>query len=117
MMIRSARPVIRIAGVSGALAVALGAYGAHAFFNKDGVASELKTVYETANKYHFLHTVALLAVPLCRKPLLTGSLLVMGTAIFSGSCYYYALTQERWIRKITPYGGTLLIIGWLSMAL
>ena len=41
-----------------------------AFFNKDGVASELKTVYETANKYHFLHTVALLAVPLCRKPLL-----------------------------------------------
>jgi len=47
MMIRSARPVIRIAGVSGALAVALGAYGAHAFFNKDGVASELKTVRDS----------------------------------------------------------------------
>ena len=41
----------------------------------------------------------------------------MGTLIFSGTCYYYALTQERWIRKVTPYGGFLLIFGWLSVAI
>ena len=47
----------------------------------------------------------------------TGTLLILGTLIFSGTCYYYALTEERWIRKYTPYGGFLLIFGWLSMAL
>lgn len=47
----------------------------------------------------------------------TGTLLILGTLIFSGTCYYYAFTEERWIRKYTPYGGFLLIFGWLSMAL
>nr|CAH0105322.1 unnamed protein product [Daphnia galeata] len=116
-MARVAHPVLRLAGLSGAAAVILGAYGAHAFVKKEDVSNEFKQVFETANKYHFLHTIALLGVPLCRRPQLTGTLLILGTLIFSGTCYYYAFTEERWIRKYTPYGGFLLIFGWLSMAL
>ncbi|XP_076065930.1 transmembrane protein 256 homolog [Oratosquilla oratoria] len=111
-----ARWFVRIAGISGASAVALGAYGAHVFYRRE-YPEELKLVYETANRYHFLHTLALLGVPLCKRPKLAGSLLVAGTAIFCGTCYYYALTGSRNVRQYTPYGGMLLIIGWLSMIL
>jgi len=112
----SSRVFVRMAGLSGALAVGLGAYGAHSFAHSEK-SQELKAVFDTANKYHYLHTLALLATPLCRRPKLTGSLLVTGTLVFSGTCYYYALTQENWVRKFTPYGGSLLILAWLSMVL
>ncbi|XP_028654279.1 transmembrane protein 256 isoform X1 [Erpetoichthys calabaricus] len=59
----------RVAGISGALAVIAGAYGAHGFRRSDRD-EYLKELYETANKYHFLHSLALLGVPHCRKPLL-----------------------------------------------
>ncbi|XP_069183038.1 transmembrane protein 256 homolog isoform X1 [Procambarus clarkii] len=111
-----ARWFVRIAGISGATAVALGAYGAHVFYRRE-YPEELKQVYETANRYHFLHTLALLGVPLCRRPKLAGALIVTGTAIFCGTCYYYALTGSKNVRQYTPYGGMLLIVGWLSMVL
>lgn len=111
-----ARWFVRLAGISGASAVALGAYGAHVFYRRD-YPEELKQVYETANRYHFLHTLALLGVPLCRRPKLAGSLIVSGTAIFCGTCYFYALTGSKNIRQYTPYGGMLLIVGWLAMVL
>lgn len=111
-----ARWFVRLAGISGASAVALGAYGAHVFYRRD-YPEELKQVYETANRYHFLHTLALLGVPLCRRPKLAGSLIVTGTVIFCGTCYFYALTGSKNVRQYTPYGGMLLIAGWLSMVL
>ena len=46
-----------------------------------------------------------------------GSLLAAGTLVFSGSCYYYALTGSRTVRAYTPYGGVMLIAGWLAMVL
>lgn len=60
-------PFIRIAGVMGASAVILGAYGAHRTYPKDR-AQELKAVFETANRFHFFHTLALFGVPMCRNP-------------------------------------------------
>uniref|UniRef100_A0A674EBJ7 Transmembrane protein 256 n=1 Tax=Salmo trutta TaxID=8032 RepID=A0A674EBJ7_SALTR len=59
--------VQRLAGVSGALAVAAGAYGAHGFKNKDPE-DYSRVLYETANKYHFYHSIALLGASRCRKP-------------------------------------------------
>ena len=41
-----------------------------AFMKREGVTDEFKQVFETANKYHFLHSIALMGVPLCRRPLL-----------------------------------------------
>ncbi|KAF2359779.1 Protein of unknown function DUF423 [Trinorchestia longiramus] len=66
------RVFVRLAGISGASAVAMGAYGAHVFYQR-GTSEELKQVYETANRYHFMHTLALLGVPLCKRPKLVST--------------------------------------------
>lgn len=76
-----------------------------------------KAVFETANKYHFLHSLALISVPFARKSGLAGGLFLTGTLIFSGSCYYYAITDNRKVSKYAPYGGVILILAWLSLAL
>jgi len=107
-------PFVRLAGLSGAAAVALGAYGAHSFPPEK---QEMKRVYDTANFYHFVHTMALLAVPLARRPVVSGTLFVGGTTVFCGTIYYHALTEEKKYRKFTPYGGVMLIMGWLSLVL
>uniref|UniRef100_UPI00398F4ECF transmembrane protein 256 n=1 Tax=Pristiophorus japonicus TaxID=55135 RepID=UPI00398F4ECF len=106
----------RVAGLSGALAVGLGAYGAHGFRRSDRD-DYLKELFQTANTYHYLHSLALLGVPHCRKPLLAGSLLTSGMAMFCGSLYYQALTGDPRLAKAAPLGGTLLIVGWAAMAL
>lgn len=71
-LVRTGGLCVRLAGVSGALAVALGAYGAHVLFKKDDVPEELKEAFDRANHYHLLHTLALLATPLTRRPGLVG---------------------------------------------
>lgn len=60
-------PFVRIAALLGASAVALGAYGAHRTYPKDREV-ELKAMFDTANRYHFFHSLALMTVPLCRNP-------------------------------------------------
>lgn len=107
---------IRIAGLSGAIAVGLGAYGAHSIMNEEGN-EHRKRVFETANKYHFYHTIALLAVPMCHYPLVTGSLLSAGMLMFCGPCYYMSITGKDELRRLTPFGGVCLIVGWMSMML
>jgi len=105
---------VRLAGISGALAVALGAYGAHVMVPSK-TDPQLIRVFESGNRYHLLHSIVLLAVPLTRKPLLVGSLISAGMLVFCGSCYFHALTGKTGIRMITPYGGMLLIAGWVAM--
>ncbi|KAJ9591442.1 hypothetical protein L9F63_002048 [Diploptera punctata] len=107
---------VRLAGLFGASAVALGAYGAHAIYPKES-REELKKIYETANRYHFLHSLALLSVPLCRWPRTSGTFLTLGMVLFCGTCYYHALTGKSELRWLTPVGGTFLIVGWLAMIL
>ncbi|KAK3926165.1 Transmembrane protein 256-like protein [Frankliniella fusca] len=107
---------IRLAGLSGAAAVGLGAYGAHSIMNEEGN-EHRKRVFETANKYHFYHTIALLAVPLCHYPLVTGGLLTAGMLMFCGPCYYMSLTGKDQLRRLTPFGGVCLIVGWMTMLL
>ncbi|CAG2108410.1 unnamed protein product [Medioppia subpectinata] len=101
----------RMAAIFGASAVAMGAYGAH------DMADEYKTAYETANKYHFFHSLALLAVPLTRRPLIVGTLMTIGMCVFCGTCYTYSLTQNKEVIRYTPFGGLTLILAWLSMLL
>ncbi|KAM6949414.1 transmembrane protein 256 [Aplochiton taeniatus] len=108
--------VQRLAGVSGALAVAAGAYGAHGF--KQSEADDYQRVlFETANKYHFYHSLALLGASRCGKPAVAGTLLMAGMGMFCGSLYHQALTGDPGMRKVAPLGGGALIVGWLAMVL
>ncbi|XP_006627425.1 transmembrane protein 256 [Lepisosteus oculatus] len=106
----------RLAGVSGALAVSAGAYGAHGFRRSDRD-EYLKEMFETANKYHFLHSLALLGAARCRKPVVAGTLLTSGMVMFCGSFYYHAITGDPTFSKAAPWGGSLLIAGWAAIAL
>ncbi|KAF5286352.1 hypothetical protein FQR65_LT12646 [Abscondita terminalis] len=107
-------PIIRIAGICGAAAVALGAYGEHKSYPKDR-AKELKCIYETGSSFHFLHTLALFGVPMCTYPRVTGGLMLCGTILFCGPCYYHAFTGDDRYGCLAPFGGTVLILAWLSM--
>ena len=100
-----AKTFLMIAALSGLLAVAIGAFGAHGL--KDRVAADLMTVYQTGVQYHFYHTLALLMVGLLmlQYPQLgllkwSGWLFVAGMLIFSGSLYMLALTGVKCRKKI-----------------
>lgn len=104
-----------ISGISGALAVAFGAFGAHGL--KARVAPELLDIWHTAAHYHLLHAVVLLVLTASpHPPGLGGWLILAGTIIFSGSLYALVLTDTRWLGAITPIGGVCLILGWLAIA-
>ena len=116
----------RLAGLSGALAVAAGAAGAHALPKRHremGLSEkDQKTygeIFQTASRYHLLHAVLLVAAPMARFPLATAGLLVGGKLMFVGSLYAVAAAGDRKIdvAKAAPVGGGLLILGWLSFAL
>lgn len=117
MAFHGSRFFLRIGGLSGAAAVSLAAYGAHAFKAEDEKGEQLKRTFDTGNKMHMVHSVALMCSPLCGRPYLTGTLLTAGILLFSGSCYIHAMTGNTKIRYVTPYGGFALIFAWLSMLL
>ncbi len=115
------RIFLLIGSLSGALAVGLGAFGAHALEAR--VTAERLANWETANRYHFYHVLALLAVawvigrwPEAGLATTAGWLLLAGSLIFSGSLYILVLSDQRWLGAITPIGGLLMIAGWLALA-
>jgi uncharacterized membrane protein YgdD (TMEM256/DUF423 family) len=111
-----------LGSLSGGLAVALGAFGAHAL--KARLTPELLTTFETGVRYQMYHALAMLAVALAMKQVPTPSLLnaagwlfVAGTLLFSGSLYLLCLTRKRWLGAVTPFGGLALIAGWACLVL
>jgi uncharacterized membrane protein YgdD (TMEM256/DUF423 family) len=106
--------------ISAFLAVAAGAFGAHAL-RAQLTPGQLLT-FETAARYQMYHALALLAVALAATrwpglPLKTaGWLFVGGTVVFCGSLYLLALTGVRWLGAITPLGGLLFLTGWIALA-
>uniref|UniRef100_A0AC35U0I5 Conserved plasma membrane protein n=1 Tax=Rhabditophanes sp. KR3021 TaxID=114890 RepID=A0AC35U0I5_9BILA len=106
--------ILRIAGISGAAAIALSAYGAHAVMKDTNMDELSKKQYDTASKYHLIHTVALLGATQAKNPKLTGSLFIIGMLLFCGPLYHSAITRDKALVPITPYGGFMLIFGWLS---
>ncbi len=104
----------------GALAVGLGAFGAHALKNLLTQNGRLET-YELAVRYHFYHTLALLLIGLLMDKFQGTQLnyaslfFLLGIVLFSGSLYAYALTNKTTFAMITPLGGVCFIIGWVSL--
>jgi uncharacterized membrane protein YgdD (TMEM256/DUF423 family) len=102
---------IRIAALTGFLAVALGAFGAHGL--KDILArNDTAAIWEKAVFYHFIHTVMLFVLA-TRTPLAKGPWFsfLIGIAIFSGSLYLLAFTNIRWLGAVTPFGGISFLVG------
>lgn len=105
-----------------ALAVAMGAFGAHGLRNTLDAYS--MTVYEKAVFYHFVHALGILLVSLLARTnaiSVAGQaraawLLLIGIVVFSGSLYALALSGLRILGAITPIGGLAFILGWLVLA-
>lgn len=102
----------------GFLAVLLGAFGAHALEGR--LTPEHLEVWQTASRYHFYHSLALLALGLFA---LSGAentkasvlLWTAGIIIFCGSLYLYALLGIKFFALIAPVGGLTLMAGWLAL--
>ena len=105
-----------------ALAVILGAFGAHGL--RDKLDAYSMSIYEKAVFYHFVHALGLLIVSFLPK---TGTFsefatswvcgfLLAGIVLFSGSLYLLALTGNRSLGAITPLGGVSFIAAWLVLA-
>ncbi|MEN2283650.1 DUF423 domain-containing protein [Algoriphagus sp. SE2] len=115
------RQIIMIAGLSGALAVGLGAFGAHGL-EEVLTANGRTETFETAVKYHFYHTLALTLIGLIMlvrtkwKSLHFSALcMIGGIVIFPGSLYILSLTGITWWGAVTPLGGVFFILGWLGL--
>lgn len=98
-------------GITGFIAVALGAFGAHAL---DGsMPQQAQGWWDTATLYALIHSVATLFVALHAQRLSkAGWAFIIGTLIFSGSLYAMALGAPRWFGALTPIGGVSFLIGW-----
>jgi uncharacterized membrane protein YgdD (TMEM256/DUF423 family) len=111
---------VGLGAVMGFVAVALGAFGAHAL--RARLTPDLLTIWMTANEYHFYHALALLLVGLLARQApninygVPAACFLIGTVIFSGSLYILALTGMRWLGAITPIGGLLFLAGWAWLA-
>jgi uncharacterized membrane protein YgdD (TMEM256/DUF423 family) len=109
-----------LGAASACVAVAAGAFGAHALRSR--LAPELLAAFETGARYQMYHALGLLAAAwaVTRWPVpqvrVAGWLFVAGTVIFSGSLYLLALTGVRAFGAVTPLGGLAFLAGWLALA-
>ena len=105
-----------------AIAVMLGAFGAHGLRGK--IDDYSMNVYERAVLYHFLHALGILIVSILpRAGALSESrtnwvagLLCAGIVLFSGSLYVLAISGVRMLGAVTPFGGLSFIAAWLLLA-
>jgi uncharacterized membrane protein YgdD (TMEM256/DUF423 family) len=116
------KTILMIAGISGALAVGLGAFGAHGL-ERILIQNGRLDTFETAVNYHFYNTLGLLGLgilslikPDWKEISLAAWVMILGILIFSGSLYVLSLTGITWLGAITPIGGIGFILGWLTLA-
>jgi uncharacterized membrane protein YgdD (TMEM256/DUF423 family) len=108
--------------IMGGLAVAIGAFGAHAL-KPFLLASQRVDTFELAVRYQFYHALALLTTGLAMgqidsKYLRYGGLFfLMGIFLFSGSLYMLCFSGLTAMGAITPFGGISFIAGWVFLCL
>lgn len=118
------RLFLQLGAISAGLAVAAGAFGAHAL--RARLEPRMLEVFETAARYQMYHALALLAVAWVATRTAPGAmgavsasgwLFVLGTLLFSGSLYAMTFTGIRGLGAITPLGGVCFIAGWVALAI
>lgn len=116
----NSRLTLLVAGLLLALGVALGAIGMHAMRGR--LAGDYWLLYQTALHYQFYQTPGLLGAGLALRLLdarllrLAAALITAGIVAFCGSLYALALGAPRWLERLPPVGGLLLVAGWLVFA-
>ena len=114
------RTFFALGSLSAFVAVAAGAFGAHAL--KARLAPDMLAVFEVAARYQMYHALGLIACAwaIGRWPgtltLAAGWLFVAGTMVFCGSLYALSLTGIRGLGAITPFGGLAFLAGWICLA-
>jgi len=131
-----AHRIIAVGAISAGLAVAVGAFGAHALEGRVGV--DMLANYETGARYHFYHSLGIIAVGLLAlfrsahvgtgdgggnghdtamtRLRWSAALMLTGIVLFSGSLYTMALTDMRWLGAVTPVGGVAFLAAWALLA-
>ncbi|MEJ5090909.1 DUF423 domain-containing protein [Sphingobacterium faecium] len=116
--------IILVAAFFGALAVILGAFGAHGLEGK--ISAQHIETWKTANQYHFYHTLALLFLSTFSRAK-TASIrvsfiaFIIGLLFFSGSLYLLSIREitgfgnPAILGPITPLGGLAFIVGWAAL--
>lgn len=113
------KTIIMTAAIFLAMAVALGAFGAHGL--KSHLTTEMLEIFKTGIEYHFYHALGLLLVGVLAFYLpgiylkWSAIFLVSGIILFSGSLYLLAVSGIKWLGAITPLGGLGFIIGWILL--
>lgn len=111
------RFLLAFGGASAFIAVALGAFGAHAL--KAVAAPDLLVTFDVGVRYQMYHALGAIAAGLvhARRPTklvaASGVLFLVGTVLFSGSLYALVLSGVRSLGMITPLGGAAFLAGWL----
>ena len=115
--------ILQLGAFIGALAVALGAFGAHAFKPMLQASGRLDT-FETAVKYQFYHALVMLVLGLLMQHVQAeglrylqwaGYAFLVGVVVFSGALYAICFTGITAFGAVAPIGGTALIVGWLLL--
>ena len=118
---------ILIAGIVGALAVGIGAFGAHGL--KPLLTTEQLEVFKTGSQYHFYHAITMLLIGVIsgkgehRSLSWAAGAMLAGILLFSGSLYLLAsrevlgIENWKWLGPVTPIGGFCFILGWISLAI
>ena len=116
----SERLFIGLGALNAFIAVAMGAFAAHAL--KENLSERYLSVIQTAVDYQFYHALGLILIGLLyqqNKNKLTaraGWLMLCGIILFSGSLYILGLSGTKWLGMITPVGGVCFLIAWTTLA-
>jgi len=113
------KALLAAGAISGAIAVAAGAFGAHAL--KERLSDKALAVFETAARYQMYHALAMVLCAALAGSLagarVAGWLFQAGIVLFSGSLYVLALTDVKVLGAITPFGGLAFIVAWIWLAI
>ena len=103
-----------------ALAVLIGAFGAHGL--KNIVTPEKLVTFETGVRYHFFHGFGLVIIAMIQQLFPEIKLqaafyaFLVGIFLFSFNCYFYVLSDLKIFAMIVPVGGLMFVVGWLIIA-
>jgi uncharacterized membrane protein YgdD (TMEM256/DUF423 family) len=108
--------LVAIGALDAAVAVAAGAFGAHAL--RERLDDRALEIFETAARYQMYHALAIIlcGILASRGAITAGWIFQVGIVIFSGSLYALSLSGVKILGAITPIGGLAFLIGWVWLA-